>query len=1090
MTLRCGRRSITQIGLALAALVLSLLNSRPARAQVAGATLSGLVSDPSGAVIPAADVSVRNVATGVTTAVKTDSVGFYTVPNLVPGSYDVTVTAAGFSTQVRSGIALTVGAQQSLNVVLAVGQATEKVEVTGAAPAVQLASSTLSAVVTSNTVVELPLNGRDWTQLAALQAGVSALPNQVPVSQSRSNRGYGQQMSISGTRPQLNNYRLDGISIVDYAGGPPGSLLGVSLGVDAVGEFSVLTSNYSAEYGRTAGGVVNAITRSGTNQLHGDAYWFLRDEDFDARNFFDSTIPPFHRNQFGGSLGGPIRKDKTFFFADYEGLREALGVTTHSLVPSPAARAGNLSTGTITVSPLVEPYLAFYPLPNGGLTSTGDTGFFNFATNPTTRENFITNRIDHKLSEKDSIYGSWFWDKAVQTSPDPLDSWVFGTTTLRMLAAVEETHVFSPSLVNSVRGGYSRIVALAGQPISVINPVAADKSLGSFPGRTAVQLQVEGLFKTFGGLGGLPQPDHTWNSFQVYDDAFLTRGAHSMKFGFAFERMQHDPFIFTQPNGTFIFGSLKDFLTDVPVQFTAQPPDKVTPRGVRQSLFGGYVQDDWRWRPNLTLNLGLRYEMVTVPTEVQGKLANLRTPTSPTPFLGSPFFNNPTYRNFEPRVGFAWDPFHNGTTAVRGAFGIFDLLPLNYEFFQQEAQTAPFSEVFAANFSGINVPDLFPTAGVALLAGKTSSLQSAFIQFNPPRNYALIWNLNVQHQLTPSTSLMIGYVGNHGVHMVNREDDINSVLPIQTSPGLLFPFPALSGTILNPTWGGIRGVFWSGTSLYDALETQVTKRMSHGFQIQGAYTWGKNIDSGSATTIGDPYVNSIPSLIFFCNSCRRGLSDFNIAQKFVLNYLWDIPTPKNWGSIGSHVLGGWEVGGIYTAETGVPLTPLIGGDPVGLNSSDTWEFPDRLTGPGCSSLVNPGNPDNYIKLNCFGLPQATPAIAALCTPFVPGGPPNPPAAGTCSNLWGNAGRNIVVGPGLETLDFSLFKNNYIKRISESFNVQFRAEFFNIFNRSNFATPVDNSTLFDQSGAPVGGAGAVDVTSATAREIQFALKLIW
>jgi hypothetical protein len=253
--------------------------------------------------------------------------------------------------------------------------------------------------------------------------------------------------------------------------------------------------------------------------------------------------------------------------------------------------------------------------------------------------------------------------------------------------------------------------------------------------------------------------------------------------------------------------------------------------------------------------------------------------------------------------------------------------------------------------------------------------------------------------------------------------------------------------------------------MYDALEVQVMNRMSHGFQVQGSYTWGKNIDTGSASVIGDPFSNSIPSLYWFCKSCRRGLSDYNVAQTLVINYLWNVPSPKRWGAIGSHVLGGWELGGILTAETGVPITPVIGGDPLGLNSTDPWAFPNRLTGPGCGSDVNPGNPNSYIKLNCFA-------------------PPNP------LTLMGNAGRNTVVGPGLVNFDISLFKNNYIKRVSENFNAQLRAEFFNILNRANFATPFNNNALFDQTGSPVGGAGAVDQTSTTAREIQFALKLIW
>ena len=1088
----------------LAMVGLSCVLIRPMYGQVAGGTFSGTVTDASGAVVPQARISIKNVATGISTTALTNSEGLYSAPNLLPGEYELTISATGFKTEIRSGINLTVGAQQVLNITLQVGDTAQQIQVTGAAPVVELASSTINAVVSSDTIVDLPLNGRDWTLLAALQPGVSAVTTQRPNAASgpKGNRGYGQEMSISGTRPQLNNYRLDGISIVDYAGGSPGSALGVALGTDAVEEFSVSTSNQSAEYGRTSGGVINAITRSGTNHIHGDAYWFLRDEGLDARNFFDTSLPPFHRNQFGASVGGPIQKDKTFFFVDYEGLRQTLGATSVDTVPSADARNGIVhpdgvtkctigvagpppctlqnSAGTVGVDPLVMPFLGLYPLPNAGLIAPGDTGFLNIAANQISTENYTTARVDRKFSEKDSFFATFFWDKGLSDGPDPLNDVIVGNESRRYMGALEESHVFSPSLVNSVRGGFSRVAVLVSGNVQAINPLVTDAALSSEPGVAGLAVfSVPGITPFVGGgVGNFTFNNYTWNSFQAYDDASLTKGVHSIKFGFAFERMQINILFPANPTGAFTFGSLAEFLTNQPSSFTGGVPGTFSPRGIRQSLFGGYVQDDWHMRPNLTLNLGLRYEAVTVPTEVQNKLAVLPTLTSSQPHLGSPYFQNPTKRDFEPRVGFSWDPFRNGKTAVRGAFGIFDALPLNYEFNQAQVQTAPFAEQFSAsNLAQGSFPSGVTASGTAGL-----QLTSSYVEQNPHRNYVMIWNLNVQHELTPSTTVMLGYVGNHGVHMLDRTDDANTVLPVSTTPaGLLFP---LNGTRLNPGVGGIIAAAWGGDSVYDALEAQVTKRMSHGFQVQGSYTWGKGIDTGSASVLGDPFTNSISSLFFFCKRCRRGLSDYNIAQTLVVNYLWNVPTPNNWGSVPSHVLGGWELGGIITAETGVPITPLIGGDPLGLSSTDPYDFPDRLTGPGCGgNPVNPGNVGNYIKLNCFAVPMASPAIAAQCTPFsaVPG---------SCANLAGNAGRNSVIGPGLVTFDFSLFKNNYIKRISESFNAQFRAEFFNILNHANFSTPFANEALFDQTGTPIGGAGSLSQTSTPAREIQFALKLIW
>jgi hypothetical protein len=1074
-----------------AVLALGLVVPIRVHAQATGATLSGAITDPSGAVIPNAKVSIKNTATGVVTNGTTNSAGFYTVPNLLPGPYEVTTSAMGFQPEVRSGITLTVGQQQVLNVKLRVGEATQTISVTSAAPDVQLATSSISAEVDSTTVRELPLNGRDWTQLASLQPGVSALLIEAPAatSSSRSARGLGAQLAVSGTRPQENNYRLDGISIVDYTGGAPGSTVGVALGVDAIAEFSVLTANQSAEYGRTAGGVVNAITSSGAEQFHGDAYEFLRNSRLDAANFFDNAAniakPEFRRNQFGASAGGPILKNKTFFFADYEGLRQFLGNTSLNNTLSPDARNGIIhnadgTTSTITVSPLVTPYLAFYPLPNGALLPPGNTGLYHFVANTLNIENFVTARVDHKFSERDSLAGSWFYDKASTESPEPFDTVLDGNLSFREMAELNETHTFSPFLFNTLRGGVSRVTASASEPLSALNPLSSETSLGTFAGKTAPGINVSGLTGFVGGFGANSASYYWWTSYQVYDDAFLTKGAHSLKFGFAFERIDSNTKHGTNPNGLFSFGAISDFLTDTPKSFAGLFQNYLPVFGMRESLFGGYLQDDWRVRPNLTLNLGLRYEMVTPYTEAHGLLSNLRTLTSPTAYTTPPLFNDPTLRNFEPRVGFAWDPSHHGKTAVRGSFGIFDILPLTYEFTSTIANTPYVKEFNAENLP----PGSFPTGAIAnVTTPPASSLNYMDVQFNPPRNYLMIWNLNIEQQLTPTTALMVGYVGNHGVHMLNREEDANTVLPTATPQGYLWPSPAGSGTKLNPNAGDTRYIYWGGDSEFDALEAQVTKRMSHGFQAQGSFTWGKGIDTGSTSTHGDDFTNSIGSPFWFCKSCRRGLSDFNIGKTLVVNYVWDIPTPKTWGRLGSHVLGGWEPGGIFTAESGVPFTPLIGGDPLGLNSADPWAYPNRISGSGCSSAVNPGNPNNYIKLNCFAVPMATPAIAAQCTPFssVPG---------SCANLLGNVGRNSVVGPGLVNLDFSLMKNNYIPRISENFNVQFRAEFFNILNRANFAAPIDNSTLFDQTGAPIGGAGAVDTTSTTSREIQFALKLIW
>jgi hypothetical protein len=1079
-------------------LAFNLLMAPPTRAQVVGATLSGTVKDQSGAVIPNAQISITNVATGVSRNIVTYAAGFYTAPDLLPGIYDITVSASGFATQAQTGVNLEVGAQQVLNMTMTIGQVTGTVQVTGEAPTVELASSTISAVVNSTTIKELPLNGRSWTDLAALQPGVSAVQTQMSfdVGSARGNRGFGNQITVAGARPQQNNYRLDGISINDYANGGPGSVLGGNLGVDAIQEFSVLTSNYSTEYGRTAGGVVNAITRSGTNQFHGSVYEFLRNSALDARNFFDGpNIPPFKRNQFGASAGAPIRKDKVFVFADYEGIRQSKGITTVDTVPSAAARGGTLCSTpdttsactptTIGIDPLVQKYLPFWPLPNGGIKpgTNGDIGIFAFAGQQVINENFFTTRVDDKFSNKDNLTATYLQDVTPYSSPDSLRDVLINSETNRHVAILEETHTFGPTLVNSARIGYNRAAVLNNAGVSAINPLAADPSLAAVPGQFASSVVVSGLTRFLGGVQGSTLNTYFWNSFQGYDDASWTHGTHFVRFGGAVERMDLNYSILESRSGVFTFSTLSNFLSNKPSRFALGFPGHLTPRGLRQTIFGVYIQDDWRARSNLTVNMGLRWEMTTVPSEVHGELANLINITDPAPHLGSPFFSNPTLRNFEPRVGFAWDPFRSGKTAVRAGFGVFDVLPLPVEFFFRVATAAPFALLGQVNKL---TPGSFYT-GAFSQAGPASSRET-YIEQHPHRSYVMQWNFSVQRELAPSLTALVAYAGSRGVHQPFTADDLNIVLPISTPQGWLFPAPVGSGTTINPNFGQIAGVLYRADSSYNALEVGVEKRITRGIQFQSSFTWGKSLDTGSATLAGDQFSNSLSSLPWYDPKSFRGLSDFNVARTLVISGTWQVPSAKSSGPA-AWITNGWQLGVIYKVTDGTPFTATFGtdGDPQGLNSSDPWAFPSRLTGPGCKSLVNPGNPINYIKTQCFAVPTApSPAFYTANCDTTLGVFPQ------CFNLRGNSGRNILIGPGLSNLDFSVFKNNYVRKIAENFNVQFRAEFFNILNRSNFAPPVtpNNTDIFDSTGAATGVAGLLTSTTTTAREIQFALKVSW
>ena len=1032
-------------------------------AQAPAARIAGTVADSTGAVIAGAQVTIRNTANSFVRELATNRSGFYSAPNLSPGPYTVMLSAKGFKSEIRTGLTLTVGADVEVNLTMAVGSASESIQVQGATPIVEANDATLGGLVNGQTIRDLPLNARDWTQMAALEPGVAQVRTQDIAANllNRGNRGLETQMTVSGGRPEQNNYRIDGISISDYSNGGGGSALGIDLGVDGIQEFSVITANATADYGRTSGGVINAVTRQGTNSLHGSIYEFLRNSALDARNYFDpAAIPPFRRNQFGASLGGPIRKDHTFFFGDYEGLRQDQSVTQLAVVPTQAARNGALVAGTVAVSPLVKPYLPLFPLPTSNI--IGDTGTFTSITQQIGNENFFISRIDHGFSPADLVHGTYMFDDATLSSPDVFQTVVSGTLTRRQLATAEYTKTFTPAFVNTSRFGFSRVSADIIKPIETLVPFAGDTSNGFVPGSPVGSISVTGITGFPGGPGAGGEINYDFNSFQVYDDLFLTLGIHSLKFGANVERLQADELGTSMPNGQFTFTSLANFLTNKPTTFTAAlAGGNVAPYNFRQTIIGAYFEDDARLASNLTANLGLRYELATVPTEENGRLTNLRNITDAAPHLGSPFFYNPTYRNFEPRIGFSWDPFHSGQTAVRGSFGLFDVLPLTYEFAISSYSVAPFFE--RGTISSGLPQGTFPSTAFPLLS--PNQLKYLHIDPYPSRNYVMSWNFNVQQQFGSDLVATIAYVGSHGVHQPFQFQDVNIVLPAsQTSTGYFWPVPAGSGTRVNPNAGQISALLWNSSSVYDALQVRLVRRMAKNLQFGASYTWSKSIDTSSSSAVGNQFLNSIQNLPWFDTRLNRGLSDFDIRQNVVFNAIWQVPHPIDESGM-RWFASGWQIGGIYQVSSGLPFTPIIGGDPLGLKTSYPFDFPDRTFAGNCGSAVNPGNPVHYIKTQCFSFP--TPATRM-----------------------GNAGRNSLIGPGVSNFDLSLIKNNQIERISESFSIQFRAEFFNVLNHTNFSPPVANNTLFGASGATVTTAGLITTTSTSSRQIQFALKMTW
>ncbi len=1040
-------------------LLVILLMPLTVNAQVSGGTVSGKVTDSTGALIPGAQVAIRNTATGVTTNLVANEDGLYRGANLLPGDYEITASAPNFTSFMQKGITLTVGADLTVDLKLTAGAVTASIMVSDEALTVDTTTPTLSAVVSERTIVELPLNGRDWTSLATLQPGISSIRTQYASggTASRGNRGYGDELTITGHRPQENNYRIDGVSINDYTNGAPGSAGGVNLGADAVKEFSVLASNYTAEYGRTSGGVINAITRSGSNSIHGSAYEFFRNDALDARNFFNGTKPPLRRNQFGGSLGGPIIKNKTFFFADYERIRRLQGVPSVVTVPSLAARSGQLAGGAVAVHPNIVPFLGLYPLPNGGLVGNGDTGIFTTSLSQRFNEDFFTTRIDHRISSKDSLFGTYMFDTGSLSIPDALNNVVFPNRTRRQMIAIEETHTFNQNFINSFRLGYNRTKGAVNVQGPALNPVAADLALGSAPRRAAAIITVPGLNDAV-GVGGNSFFRHVQNSYQIYDDAFVTRGNHSLKFGFAFEKIEYNENSLRRPNGRVRFRSLSDFLQDKPRDFFALDPSRTREAGVRTNIWAGYFNDSWRYSSKLNLNLGLRYEMSTIPTEAHDQFLAVLTPGGPLVNVKKLFNSNPTRLNFEPRVGFAYDLFGNGNTAIRGGFGIYDALPLPWIFTPKEAQGTPFN---TGTTVSVLAQGSFPNAIFPTINFATAPLDVPFTELNPSRNYIMNWNLTLQHRLVRDWTLTAAYVGSRGVHMAFGTDEINIVLPIaQTPAGLVWPTPGGSGTRINPNASQIRGTFWDGNSHYNGLQLQILKPLSHNFQAQGSYTMSRCIDEGSEASRGDQFLNGITSPLFIEKAHRRGRCSYDLHHVFVGNALWNIPGPKKGAA--SALLGNWQLGGILSASSGVPFSVIISGDPLGLKGTDVNGWPDYV--PGCK-IENPSDPLHYINTQCFTLPNP---ITRL----------------------GNAGRNIATGPRLFNLDMAVYKNIPLKTVSEGFRVQLRAEFFNILNHTNFAPPLSNNAVFGESGAAIGAAGRITSTQTSSRQIQLGVRLNW
>ena len=1047
------------------------------QAQLSTGTISGTVMDQSEAVLPGANVTVTNVETGITRVVESGGNGQYRVPNLIPGDYEVQAESAGFQTGVRSGITLSVGRQAVVDITLRVGDVAERVTVTGEAPLIETTTATVSGVVEQQQMRDIPLNARSFLELVPLQTGATF----TETAGNSAVQGFGKRISVVGARYNQNSFLLDGADINDMSQSA-GSAAGTMAGVETVREFRVVTNAYDSEYGRHTGGVISAVTKSGTNEVHGSLFEFLRNDNLDARNFFDPAEPPaFVRNQFGGSVGGPIIRDRTFFFGSFEGLRERLGRSLSFNVPGMAARQGFPDADgnpTVPIDPEIKPYLDAYWVPNTPDRADGTARFIQGFSQPLTQDFFLA-RVDHRFSDSDSLFGRFNYDSAERFRPgaNGLNTGE-ETTTGSRFATIEETHIYSPQLIGRTHLSLNRTVLTATDPaIEGFNfPRFAFADQPDVPGN----IGVSGL-TNWGGRSFNPK-HHAQTIYQFKEDLFYSTGRHSFKFGGQFERFQANVRTDFNAGGTFRFGSLQDFLRNDVSTFLAIKPGSDNIRGWRQSLFGFYLQDDINVRPGFTLNLGVRYEAISTPKEANGKVASIRDwsrhqeglgPASGHFYtvpvdgadVGDPYFVNPSLKNFAPRVGFAWDPFQSGKTAIRGGIGVFHDQVLPHVFIFLGARVAPFfsvADLAARDFpeTGIDFPDAFFTHH-NVLAGDAGRPQVDLVQHFIEQPTVYKWSLDVQQEIAANTTVDVGYSGTRGIHLWRGAYILNTT-PAMMRDGRRFilidePQP-------NPHWNRMRVTSTDATSFYHGFRASLTKRFSRGFQIQSSYTFSKNTDD-SSTTFGSTD---------FGASDRRGyrgekehaLSSFDIRHSFYTNFVYDFPTGNLTGAA-EKLFGGWGVSSIVRFNSGSPFN-LTGDQPRKGRSRARYVDGPRLNlaAGGDQNPVRPQNPDEYFDVNQFTWPGFDFAS-------------DPPGF-----FQGTVGRNHVITPGIANVDFTLMKETPLW--NERTNLQFRAEFFNILNRPNFGRPATN--LFTRTGGRRSNAGEITSTTTTSRQIQFALRL--
>ena len=1080
-------------------LAFALLLAPGSFAQIS-ATLSGTVTDPSGGAVVGAAVTVRNLETEAVRTTTTAGSGRYEVLALPIGQYQVRVAKPGFAEGVRTGIRLTVDQDASVDVTLRLGSVSQQITVNSDAPFVSLTTANVFGLVGEQEIKNLPLNGRSYDLLLPLNPGIVNFTSQKTGGIGISNSTTGNNFAISGNRPQQNLFLLDGVEYTGAAennmtpGGPSQQLLGV----DAVREFNVLRDSYGAEYGKRPGGQVIIVTQSGSNQWHGSAFEFLRNNALDAANYFDQgSAPPFQRNQFGASIGGPLQKDQTFVFANYEGYRQSLHQTSAAFVPDAASRAAAV--------PSVQPLLNLWPAPPVGAPDFDGIAQVFSSPPQTVREDFGTVRVDHRFSSRDSLAAIYTVDDGGDVTATPVNPFSTDIVTLReQVLSLEETHLFSSGLLITGRFGFSRVgyfftgEPTPGTPAAAVpgflvgRPVGAVVVGGSAASNPQAQI----------GLAGSNNGSNlsiARNLFTYEDRLTGARGRHQFNFGVWFQQFQSNETLALSQYGQATFASLQTFLQGTTSSFLFDP----APTGMNwRSLLGaGYVEDVIRLTPRFTLSLGFRDEFTTGWNEAHGRAANYTFTDgviSTEPHIGDTLFTV-NHAKFlpQPRIGLAWSPF-GAKTVIRAGFGMYNDLQdaLGY----RADQNAPFNPTYSiAALPVANLP-IDPAAPVPAKA----KLVPGGVQPDMKTPTLVSWSLRVERELGHDTALIIGYVGSHGYHEligIDGNEPFPTICPASPCPAVYptvdptanppvtiatgfpagsplagAPVPAGSSFILvrtpkaNPALANTWTWFSAGVSSYNALQVDVNHRLSRGLSVRGVYTWSKALDDGDSlnqTTAGNaPGLASNPSDL----RADWGPATYDVRNLGVISAIYELPIGRGkpfangLGSWANGVVSGWSVNSIVTLQSGFPFTPQLSYNPS--NNGDTRNPVRPFVNPDFTGSVILGKPARWFNPNALIAPPST------------------------GGFYGNLGRDTFTGPGLATWDFSVMKDTSIR---EGLRLQFRAEIFNLLNRANFNTP--NLIVFtpptDKHPTGLSGtAGAITSTSTTARQVQFGLKLLW